>query len=1524
MDIGGITLGEYKTAGALRGILLAALLVFVLCCTQACFADEFRAFWVDGWDPSMLSQSGINGLLGQVGTSAKGDIRDANCNAIFVEVRRNADVCYPSGMTPPEPYFTSGNFNALQALINAAHDTTGGKQRVEVHAWIVPFRTGGGTVYGLHHDTSTGSLTNLDNYWPTCDSGGVEASDKAFDPGHPLAEQYTVNVAMDLVNNPLLLIDGIHFDYVRFTASTDGYNPTSVARYNARYGTHNQPSSTDPQWQDWRRDQITAVVRQVYARVQHEKPSVLVSGSFYCGDPAPADSTHNSFKATQAYKNFYSDWDSWVQEGIVDMAVPMTYFDLSDTYAADYGKWMNFEKDRKANRHMIVGPGLYMNSLANSITELQRTRDPSPAGNYAQGFSGFSHRVPYVGGTWSGFSPTFVSQVANSTVSIPVRPWKTSPTKGHISGRVTYLVGGAWADGATVSIAPDPRPVPYNVPMPCDGTGFYAFIDLPTGTYTMTVSKPGYPNIVRPVTVAIGSVTGNMYVNDFSLAPAPPVPVITNVVSHDVTSSSARITWDTDQAATTQILFGKTASYGFMTAPDPSNVTSHTVNLSGLSFGTTYHYKPLSTNGSGDAVSGDYTFNTLTPLKITNVQVTGIAGTTATIIWTTDQASSSKVDYGLTNSYGSSIGPDSTPVTAHSMTLTGLDTNTLYHYHVVSGNANGTVTYYDRTFTTSGMPTITNVQSTNITDIGATITWNTDMATTSQVEYGLTPSYGSATTLDSNPVVAHSVGITGLAANTTYNYRVVSTAAGGTATSGNYTFKTNGPPTISNVHATNITSGAATIAWTTENAADSTVNYGLTTSYSAHPTNSGQITSHSITISGLAATTLYHYQCVSTNTYATDTSADYTFTTAAIPAEIIVDNTDVPGWANTSPNGNPWTVYAGSMPKIGVNYFYYPGAATATRKCTWTPDLPQAGLYDVYAYYQTRDDRNTAATYTVYHYGGQSTSVQNQHSLSPTGTGDWFLIGENLPFNAGTTGYVELTNLSTDTVNKVGGDAVKWVYKSALDLTPPGVTIGAPSVSLTNTGPVSYTVYYDGADYVTLAVGNITLNTSGTASALVSVTGSGTSAPTVTLSSITGTGTLGISLAAGTASDNAANMALAAGPSTTFSVDNTAPTISVGAPSVTSTADGPVDYTVSYSGADAVTLMPANITLVKTGSADAAISVMGGGTSSRTVTVSSITGDGTLGISIASGTASDITGNIAPASGASATFSVDNSAPSISLGEPSVESTTTGPVSFTVTYGEADDITLDEADITLNNTGTADGTVVVSGTGTTTRTVTISSITGSGTLGISIAAGTATDAADNLAAAAGPSTTFAVDNTAPEFNSVAVSPPMAAIGDTVHVVVDVSDETGVTGVTANLTPLAKSSGNTWAGDIFAVGPLGVQGVTIVASDAGGNSATDTSATYKTAQVVGTSSRAAWQAIMESARGIYLFKFWGTVTEVDDNNFTLSDGSPVPITVHAPGYKTKVATGDHASARGILNIAGSARWIESELGLIVKY
>lgn len=88
-------------------------------------------------------------------------------------------------------------------------------------------------------------------------------------------------------------------------------------------------------------------------------------------------------------------------------------------------------------------------------------------------------------------------------------------------------------------------------------------------------------------------------------------------------------------------------------------------------------------------------------------------------------------------------------------------------------------------------PTISSVSSGSITSSGATITWNTNEASTSQVEYGTTASYGSSTTLNSSLVTSHSVNITSLSAGTTYHYRVRSIdEAGNLQVSSDNTFTT--------------------------------------------------------------------------------------------------------------------------------------------------------------------------------------------------------------------------------------------------------------------------------------------------------------------------------------------------------------------------------------------------------------------------------------------------------------------------------------------------------------------------------------------------------------------------------------------------------------------------------------------------------------------------------------------------------------------------------------------------------------
>jgi phosphodiesterase/alkaline phosphatase D-like protein len=379
---------------------------------------------------------------------------------------------------------------------------------------------------------------------------------------------------------------------------------------------------------------------------------------------------------------------------------------------------------------------------------------------------------------------------------------------------------------------------------------------------------------VRSVSLTNLSDTG--YSNDSIFRPDMMISDITVTLVNSITVT---ICWATSTDSSSEVEYGITSSYG--SSISDGNGTSHSVTLTDLSPSTTYHYRINAISTTDPSVyssSLDRTFTTNAP-EINNIVVTDRTSNSVTITWTTNQLSTSVVDYGTTSSYGNRT--TGTSDTHHSVTLTGLSATTIYHFRAMS--VLSSITYYsaDTTFTT-GSPEITNV-NVNVHPDSVVISW-LSLPGEGTVEYGVTTSYGSTAT-DYSISGSYSVTITGLPTNATFHFRVKTLHSYQADYSADATFTIAGI-TISAVSLTNINSNSVKVTWTTSASGTSTVEYGTTSSYDLATTGSIG-TSHSITLTGLSPATLYHYRVVSTSATASsdiDYSNDSTFT--SMSAEI--------------------------------------------------------------------------------------------------------------------------------------------------------------------------------------------------------------------------------------------------------------------------------------------------------------------------------------------------------------------------------------------------------------------------------------------------------------------------------------------------------------------------------------------------------------------------------------------------------------------------------------------------------------
>jgi len=151
-----------------------------------------------------------------------------------------------------------------------------------------------------------------------------------------------------------------------------------------------------------------------------------------------------------------------------------------------------------------------------------------------------------------------------------------------------------------------------------------------------------------------------------------------------------------------------------------------------------------------------------------------------------------------------------------------------------------------------------------------------------------------------------------------------------------------------------------------------------------------------------------------------------------VPA-VVVDNA-APGYTEAG----AWNASATIPGWRGTNTRWATSSSSTAR---WTPDLPAAGSYDVFAWIPRNTGDSNLATFTVVH-NGQTATVDPDEQV---GVNRWVRLGA-FDFAAGTGGYVQLGQGAT--AGLIRADAVKFVPAAAPDTVAPPAPTGLTATAV--------------------------------------------------------------------------------------------------------------------------------------------------------------------------------------------------------------------------------------------------------------------------------------------------------------------------------------------------------------------------------------------------------------------------------------------------------------------------------------------
>jgi uncharacterized lipoprotein YddW (UPF0748 family) len=294
---------------------------------------ERRAIWISRYDWT-------NGRLAPTPQSLDAmveKIAAAGFNTIFFQVRAAGDAYYAPGLEPWASRLTGSVYDTLGqdpgwdplARMISLGQATG----IEVHAWVnvypawlpvvedldkrappatTPPHMFDRFTYGPDYAAHPGEY-GLQYRWRQYDvNGHMPLTRGAYlwaTPGHDQVNAYVAAVIRDIVER--YPVDGIHLDYVRYAGKGYSYDPAS----------NDAAGATKTEARDqWQRDRITALVRQVTLETESQRPGTLVSAAVW---PVYLDKW--GWPRMSGYSDYYQDSQGWLINDAISAIVPMLY-----------------------------------------------------------------------------------------------------------------------------------------------------------------------------------------------------------------------------------------------------------------------------------------------------------------------------------------------------------------------------------------------------------------------------------------------------------------------------------------------------------------------------------------------------------------------------------------------------------------------------------------------------------------------------------------------------------------------------------------------------------------------------------------------------------------------------------------------------------------------------------------------------------------------------------------------------------------------------------------------------------------------------------------------------------------------------------------------------------------------------------------------------------------------------------------------------------------------------------------------